>query len=469
MLDTLDILIGFALVMLILSMAVTMLTQLIGTSLMNLRGQALRLGVSRLLALLDRGLKRSDALKIADHILRNPLIGQPTMWSEKNKLAPIVHREELIKLILEFASDGDAEIADPQHTEDEARLRRTLLKSLKENGIENPAEVLVQVRDAVIELEKTSPELSHSVRVNIAILHFAASPFLSKLNSWFDQTIDRVSALFTARIRFVTAAVALVLSVVIQLDAIDLINRLSFDDDLRRQLVAAAIKKVEANEASAGTVPAVADTIGAAPAIAASPGATLPPPSVAANKPALCNGKPCPLQPDDAGAILQAVREVGVADLEGMGIVAFPSTWNDWVNGWFIPPPLQYDLSKSTVATRGAADKSLAAKKSPSDTTSPVANVGSEKSGLAGSAEWRFRWMRFLGILLSAALLSLGAPFWYALLGNMVKLRSIVARQDDQQREERQTTQLSMPGGSVAQMLPSEFRGGEAGDLGATG
>ena len=58
MLDTLDILVGFTLVMLIMSMAVTMLTQLIGSALLNLRGQALRIGTSRLLALLDRGTDR---------------------------------------------------------------------------------------------------------------------------------------------------------------------------------------------------------------------------------------------------------------------------------------------------------------------------------------------------------------------------------------------------------------------------
>jgi hypothetical protein len=113
------------------------------------------------------------------------------------------------------------------------------LSSLKENGIDRPAETIDYIRKATLELEKTSPELSHSMRLNIAILHCADSQFLAKLNSWFDQTVDRVSEVFTARIRLLTAAVAILLSLALQLDSISIINRLSVDDDLRQQLVGA--------------------------------------------------------------------------------------------------------------------------------------------------------------------------------------------------------------------------------------
>ncbi len=63
-------------------------------------------------------------------------------------------------------------------------------------------------------------------------------------------------------------------------------------------------------------------------------------------------------------------------------------------------------------------------------------------------SDWRNRWsgdnavMKVIGILLSAVLLSLGAPFWYTALQNLIRLRSLVASKDDQQRRERQ---LSLP------------------------
>jgi hypothetical protein len=62
--------------------------------------------------------------------------------------------------------------------------------------------------------------------------------------------------------------------------------------------------------------------------------------------------------------------------------------------------------------------------------------------------DWVRRWslddpgMKLTGILLSSALLSLGAPFWYNALQNLIRLRSLLASKDDQQRNERQ---LSVP------------------------
>jgi hypothetical protein len=43
---------------------------------------------------------------------------------------------------------------------------------------------------------------------------------------------------------------------------------------------------------------------------------------------------------------------------------------------------------------------------------------------------------------LSISLLSLGAPFWYATLSNLIKLRSTMSQKDEAARAERQTTQV---------------------------
>jgi hypothetical protein len=61
-------------------------------------------------------------------------------------------------------------------------------------------------------------------------------------------------------------------------------------------------------------------------------------------------------------------------------------------------------------------------------------------------SDWTSRWtgdnwtMKLLGILLSTFLLSLGAPFWYGALQNLLRLRSVLATKDDQQRQERQVS-----------------------------
>jgi len=406
MLQALDVLIGFTLVMLIVSMAVTMITQFIGSTLLNLRGKALKEGLTRLMALMDQGLKVDEARRIIDHILRNPLVGSARLFGKGYDLATVIHREELIKLILDFSVPGDAEKADEQTTPGEQALRNKLRASLKRNGIADPAAVLKQVRDAVLELERTKPHLSHSARLTMALLDHAASDYLSKFNSWFDQSVDRISDLFTRRIWVVTASVSLVLAFAVQLDSIGLMNRLSVDDELRNQLVAAALKNPESRDparlksaAPAADGAATASPVGAgaegnAAATAGETNATNADTNAAAPA-AVPAPAPASAAAPSVNDLVDRINESGYADLDRLGVVSLPPTLNAWLARWKAP-------------AHGQPDRRL-----------PL----------------------FFGILLSAALLSLGAPFWYSTLANLLKLRSMVSRKDEAQREERQTTQ----------------------------
>jgi hypothetical protein len=81
-------------------------------------------------------------------------------------------------------------------------------------------------------------------------------------------------------------------------------------------------------------------------------------------------------------------------------------------------------------------------------------------------SDWLSRWnkdnflVKILGILLTALLLSLGAPFWYGALQNLLQLRSALANKDDQQREERQLTGQPAPlGGTVDAVAAIDERG----------
>lgn len=395
MLQALDVLIGFTLVMLILSMAVTMITQYISGALLNMRGTSLRQGVGRLLALMDEGLRLRDAWRITDHILRNPLIGGARLLRPGHDLATVVHREELTRLILDFAIPDDAEKAAAQEKPGEwsligiartavdfvitlgepekarrrrrdskAALRATLNASLVRNGIPNPASTLKKVREELLKLERERPELSNSARLNAALLIHADSEYLSKFNSWFDQSIDRVSKLFTQRVWIVTALVSLVLAFATQLDSVGLLNRLSVDDDLRSQLVTAALKESDRRDPERVLgVEAKSQT------------------------------------PED---LVARINQAGYSDLDRLGLVSLPDSFDAWLERW-----------KKPVAKDGTTVP-------PPDRRLPM----------------------FFGILLSAALLSLGAPFWYSALANLLKLRSVVARKEEAQREERQTTQV---------------------------
>jgi hypothetical protein len=91
--------------------------------------------------------------------------------------------------------------------------------------------------------------------------------------------------------------------------------------------------------------------------------------------------------------------------------------------------------------------------------------------------DWAGRWsaenwpLKLLGILLTAMLLSLGAPFWYNALKNLVRLRSLIASKDDSQRVERQSTQVTAAAagaGTGGSSVPTAFVG-ERGDVASVG
>jgi len=76
-----------------------------------------------------------------------------------------------------------------------------------------------------------------------------------------------------------------------------------------------------------------------------------------------------------------------------------------------------------------------------------------------------------LGMLLTALLLSLGAPFWYNVLGQLLRLRSILAVKDDAERADRQTTDATPPASAGSKPAPAvpPLLAGERGDLTAIG
>lgn len=221
--------------------------------------------------------------------------------------------------------------------------KNTLIALLEKNGIPNPEETLDKVRLQALQLEITCPSLAGDVRQNMALMREANSHLVAKINTWFDQTIDRVSGRFTLTTRVITVACSLIVACAIQLDAIELINRLSVDTELRNSLVQKAVEMGGNIEKTPETLTRVSGQ----------------------NK-------------EDIKQLLQ------------LGIVRIPKNYTDWHHNWTSINPS--------------------------------------------------------GIVLSVLLLSLGAPFWYNALKNIIKLRSALAGKDDDQRMERQTKQIDGAG-----------------------
>ncbi|MBV8863892.1 MAG: hypothetical protein JO210_00670, partial [Acidobacteriaceae bacterium] len=314
------------------------------------RGKHLLQGIADILQQVDPTMKREIAERIARSVLSHPLIADGT-----GRLGSVIHREELTKLLLELASSDGPQALDPD-------LKNALQTALVKTGICQPgttAEIDAQIKEIIknfgslaLQLELLHPELTNNERARIAILKEANSPFLAKINLWFDQTIDRVSDRFTLYTRYITFTAGLLLALVIQLDTAALVSRLASDDAVRNSLIA----QMKAQ------------------------------------------------QPEVQKFKLTDAEVQNIHDLMTNNLVGVPTSWSDWRNRW-------------------SMDNAV---------------------------------MKAIGILLSAVLLSLGAPFWYNALQNLIRLRSLLAFKDDQQRRERQLSLPAAAATSVAAVASDE-------------
>lgn len=346
MLKTLDVLIGVTTVLLLFSMAVTVITQAL-SNMSGRRGRHLKAGLTGLLQQL--GIPAGAyAKKIADSLLRHPLIAEG-----KGKLGTIIHREEFTKLLLDLASGTGA-------TKLEGDAGPALQKALADGGIKDPAQTLKNIRAMGLLLEASNPELSNQMRDGLAILHEASSDFVARVNSWFDQTMDRVSQRFTTYTHWITMGVSVVVVLAVQLDIIAVVDRLWIDDQFRNTIV-----KQATDDFSKSTSPNT-DTV-------------------------------------DPHPYYNLLNQTALITL-----------------------PLDRDWPKRLMDIR-----------------------------------------KIPGMILSVLLISLGAPFWFNALKDLLKLRSSLAGKDDAQRAQRQAAPTS--GGSASGTAPPNPLSSERGDLGAVG
>jgi hypothetical protein len=325
MLDSLDVLVSFAVVMLVVSLAVTAFIQTI-TTLLQLRGWHLFRGIATLVRQLDPAIEKKIADDIAWAVVRHPLVSR-----NRYQIASVVQREELVQLMLSMAA-GDRPAL-------KCRAREVLIEVLKRQGIDDPAAVLRDIRTTAMNLEQSRPELAAHVRQTAAVVSEAKSDFVAGVNAWFDATMDRVSLMFGGNTRMLTVVTSFLVVGALQMDAIQLVNRLSVDEPLRNRLLSEA------------------DSL---------------------------KGQP----PSESNQS----RLAGIRELTEAGIVSLP-----------------WQRTNSTRVVFGRTLPSFIAWDRKHD----------------------------LGIAISIALLSLGAPFWYNTLNSLMSLRSKLASKEDTARLDR--------------------------------
>jgi hypothetical protein len=218
MFKSLDALIGFATVMLVLSLVVTVLTQIVANFL-KLRSQHLRHGVLQIFLQLGWEFANDRAKTLAREIIGGK---------------DAITREDLIENLLMLA----------QNTPELKTRIAALVPAF------DPPALLARLRRATLELSVERPDLAAAVVRSTAIARSPVSGLASEVFGVFDSTMDRVSERFTSQSRKLVAFFGIALALVLPLDTFDLLQRFARSDAARGQAVALA-QTLTVNEPSA--------------------------------------------------------------------------------------------------------------------------------------------------------------------------------------------------------------------------
>jgi hypothetical protein len=401
MLGYLDTLIGFAVVMLVISLLITILTQ-IASAVVNHRGSNLRWGLKTIFANIDpRQFPNltANADKVAQAVLTHCLVSDS--WFSDNKvaqwigkfppfgklfrrfqLATAIRPAELTAILKHLSSNTFAE----DHQEIRAEIQKLL-------GVGDAVAATVAaagqagVADRVADAEKALKDAAAK-----------AEESANRLQAWFNSMMDRVSQKFTMYMRIWTVVFAFCFAFGLGLNTMGLISDLYSNSTLRNSLVTAADQVMQSAS------------------------------KVLDSKNSLAARYSASLQ--------QALKDAGISSSQPVP-PAFdtPDDASKWVDQ-NVPAAQRADVLKrfnilAVAASREAIQSSYAE-------ANTLAALTAKSGFRVLDVQWPWKrtwtWPGFFGVLATGGLLSLGAPFWFNTLKSLTNLRpTIAAKQDAQQ------------------------------------
>ena len=374
-LEHFDTILAFVAVMAGLSLVITALTQLV-SGLLGLRGLNLKWGLEQLFATLAPELDGKTE-ELARHLLLHPLLSDSTFAARKIGLAwwryaSHIRAEELSGFLTRWRSA----LAMPQTTTEEKAARAKVLDSLNvpESFRALAAKELTRLR----QIEDGLP-------------------------GWFDAGMDRVSQRFSGNMRLITIGGAVVVSLVLLVDSIELWQQLARNPELRTRVIAtsdALLKKADEMQAGSTTLPAAVYRVAAGHLLA-----------LHTNELANFSGT------ELITNLLSGTNWL-VAQCKAHGV----TNTARWLEEYQALVP-QAALRQAADSLHGLVESQLA-----------LGLINSRLAGESWSQAARRHWG---GVIVSIALLSLGAPFWFNLLRSLSNLRPILANKDAQQQQAR--------------------------------
>lgn len=379
MLNHLDALIAFIVILLFASLLVTVITQIVMT-IFNLRGRNLFWGLNRLLNQVQPGYDK-QVEEIVEKILTYPLI------SKSRRLANVIRVEELEDLLMRFAkSPDDFKLS---------KKAKELVTKFNELDYQKLTEQLAGLPDNV------EQHLKENINKAYSSIQQALQKCCNRiiyLENWFDNIADRMSERFTFHSRLISVAAALVIATSFQLDSIDLMQKIYTDRELRTSLVATTEKVLTQGKQILGqqsTFDMAMD-------------------SLQVKNPAF-NLAVAPLFSNRPSAKAWIFQQIA-SSADAQNLVDQYVKIHDAI--------IQAEIQRLQQEALSIVDQL-------------------DQFGLkiiSANYSWNLRlWgiRKYFGIIISIVLLSLGAPFWFNILKNLVNLRSKIMRSEEKERESR--------------------------------
>jgi hypothetical protein len=428
MLKQLDTLIGFVVIMSFISLLIMTVTQVL-SALFGLRGKNLADALEAMLYKIDPTIcdkPQNLGKSLADYVLTHPVISDSTLsmkkpWPNLWRRASAIRADEFLQILKDVADSAPSSQRGAEQSTT-SRTEAVATSSRKRGEKPTPEELAAAARGVINLLKKPTVHTAqegkpakqqhreaHSSRRitpgnETEKTDGTAAPDATLVNfeKWFKSAQDRAQQWFATHTRLITVTVSVLLAFVLQLDAPQLLHRISSDADVRSKLVAQADtvqKQTDAllRDTSAATRSAHEYTI----------------------------AKLKKIYPEIGNKLDQRPE---TADTEAIGT---------WLDSQLADDSEKEDIIDSYYENLKAA---IAHKTVPLENRLKEINEDFKKSGLEffpdpypciSEGKWSWPWPHLLGILASAALLSLGAPFWFNTLKSLTNLRPLLAREVD--------------------------------------
>ena len=415
MIGQLDTFIAFAVVILGVSLLITVLNQAV-VAVLSMRGANLRWGIQTLLEHIDSNLA-PHATEISEAVLRHPLISDST-WSKERawpligwfvsrwKLASTIRREELKEILEKLSTATPA-----------APWQAQLQKALASNRTGAEARLAA----ATAALNALSPAVHAQIDSVAPHVKHQFKKAAGDLDLWFDSVMDRVSQRFAANLRLWTVVWAVVVAFVLHLDSSRLLRQIQGDPQLRARLVASTESMTRHAERVLDA--AVPNATGAAlkRLHSESPDLKLKSPPDATSRAAARDWITQQKLSPERQAELEARLDILIRD-ETKEVLGDLRKTADGIEATLQAAGLQIVPDYSKHRSRTGWPDWWPFTEADSTATPPV------------EAGWNDH---FFGVLFSAMLLSLGAPFWFNVLKSAATLRPVLANKEEGERQQR--------------------------------